>query len=65
MMPISECWGNGSCEAIGVVAVVKTLEVKGRNEDMELAIQAGRKANPGEGNRGLQWQNGRSNEEVR
>ena len=45
--------GNGSCEAIGVVAVVKTLEIKGRNETMKLAIQAGRKANPGEGNRDL------------
>ena len=64
-MPISEYWGNGSCEVIGVVAVVKNLEIKGQNENMKLAIQAGRKVNPGEDNRDLQRQNGRSNEEVK
>jgi len=52
-MPMSEYWGNESCEAIGVAVVVKTLEIKGRNENMKLAIQAGRKANPGEHNRDL------------
>lgn len=50
MMLISEYWGNGSCEVIGVVAVVKNLEIKGQNENMKLAIQAGRRVNPGEDN---------------
>jgi hypothetical protein len=38
---------------IGVAAVVKTLQIKGRNENTELVIQAGRKVKSGEDNRDL------------
>jgi len=53
MMLISEYRGNGSCGVIGVVVAVKNLEIKGQNENMKLAIQAGRNVNPGEDNRDL------------
>lgn len=39
--------GERSCVVIGVVAIVRTLEIKGRNENMKLATQAGRKVKPG------------------
>jgi hypothetical protein len=45
--------GEQRCVVIGVVAIVKNSRDKGRNENMKLATQAGRRVISGEGHRDL------------